>query len=406
MAAGTNGSRHVCTGRPGAHRVPVAVLLAALALASALITPTGAGARTSRHRRHGTHHARRHPRPVRRHSGGVPPSSTAAASQSFTGASPSSVSISSLGGSSPTVLPPPAAAAASSAGGSPLAGARFYVNPDSPAAEQERTWQSSDPADAAEIAKIADEPEATWFGNWNSNVTTAVAGTVQAASSQGTIPVLVAYNIPLRDCGGYSSGGATSAAAYRAWIGAFAAGIGNAPAVVILEPDALAGMDCLSAGDQATRLSLLGGAVSVLASHPAVQVYLDAGNADWQPAAVMAARLNEANVAAATGFSLNVSNFDTTSSEAAYGQTVSALVGGKHFVIDTSRNGVGTDGQWCNPPDRALGTPSTGITGIRDVDAFLWIKDPGESDGTCNGGPTAGTWWPQYALGLAERAAF
>ena len=39
-------------------------------------------------------------------------------------------------------------------------------------------------------------------------------------------------------------------------------------------------------------------------------------------------------------------------------------------------------------------------------DALYWIKAPGESDGSCNGGPTAGVWWPQYALGLAQRAAF
>jgi endoglucanase len=48
-------------------------------------------------------------------------------------------------------------------------------------------------------------------------------------------------------------------------------------------------------------------------------------------------------------------------------------------------------------------TPSTGDP---LADAFLWIKAPGESDGTCNGGPSAGTWWPDYALGLAQRAAF
>jgi endoglucanase len=40
------------------------------------------------------------------------------------------------------------------------------------------------------------------------------------------------------------------------------------------------------------------------------------------------------------------------------------------------------------------------------VDGLLWIKAPGESDGSCNGGPSAGTWWPEYALGLAERAAW
>ncbi|XIE81958.1 glycoside hydrolase family 6 protein [Streptomyces sp. SBR177] len=55
-------------------------------------------------------------------------------------------------------------------------------------------------------------------------------------------------------------------------------------------------------------------------------------------------------------------------------------------------------------PGRALGVPPTDRTGDELVDAYLWIKRPGDSDGTCRGGPAAGTWWPDYALGLARRA--
>ena len=40
-------------------------------------------------------------------------------------------------------------------------------------------------------------------------------------------------------------GGASDGRAYRAWIAQMARGIGGAPAIVILEPDALAGMGCL-----------------------------------------------------------------------------------------------------------------------------------------------------------------
>jgi endoglucanase len=46
------------------------------------------------------------------------------------------------------------------------------------------------------------------------------------------------------------------------------------------------------------------------------------------------------------------------------------------------------------------------VTGSALLDALLWIKAPGESDGSCAGGPAAGVWWPAYALGLARRAAF
>jgi endoglucanase len=92
----------------------------------------------------------------------------------------------------------------------------------------------------------------------------------------------------------------------------------------------------------------------------------------------------------------------------AYGKELSALVGGKHFVIDTSRNGNGPyeEGdparRWCNPPGRALGeTPTTRTAGPL-VDAYLWVKRPGESDGECRGGPKAGQWWQRYARGLVR----
>ncbi|HEU4535784.1 MAG TPA: glycoside hydrolase family 6 protein, partial [Polyangiaceae bacterium] len=74
--------------------------------------------------------------------------------------------------------------------------------------------------------------------------------------------------------------------------------------------------------------------------------------------------------------------------------------------IDTSRNGKGSNGEWCNPSGRALGASPTASTGDPLVDAFFWLKAPGESDGACNGGPSAGTFWPDYALGLAQRAAY
>ena len=84
---------------------------------------------------------------------------------------------------------------------------------------------------------------------------------------------------------------------------------------------------------------------------------------------------------------------------------ISRRLGSAHFVIDTSRNGRGPKGvEWCNPPGRALGTRPTTATGSPLIDAYLWIKVPGESDGTCRNGPPAGRWWPRYALGLARRS--
>ncbi|HET6924300.1 MAG TPA: glycoside hydrolase family 6 protein, partial [Candidatus Saccharimonadales bacterium] len=161
---------------------------------------------------------------------------------------------------------------------------------------------------------------------------------------------------------------------------------------------------CLSSTDQAQRYQLLSFAISTLKANPGAKVYLDAGNPSWVAASDMAGRLKQAGIANADGFSLNVSNFIATKDNETYGAQLSALVGGKHFVIDTSRNGNGSNGQWCNPSGRALGAAPTASTGASLVDYFLWVKTPGESDGTCNGGPAAGSWWPSYAESLALNA--
>ena len=214
----------------------------------------------------------------------------------------------------------------------------------------------------------------------------------------------MAYNIPQRDCGGYSAGGTTQDG-YKAWISAFASALGNSHAVVVLEPDAVTQIGCLSSADQVTRINLLQYAISVLKANGGV-VYLDGGHSAWKSASEQASLLAKASVAAADGFFVNVSNFQYNSNSIAYGKAISALIGGKHFIIDTSRNGQGptADNAWCNPPGRGLGSASTTFTADPLVDAYLWIKTPGESDGACNGAPAAGVWWPEYALGLAQRA--
>jgi endoglucanase len=302
-------------------------------------------------------------------------------------------------GSSAPPPPPPTSS-------NPFSGAKLFIDPNSNARQQADAWRSSRPADAAQMDKIAGQPQADWFGDWSGDIQSAVSSRVSTIRAAGALPVLVAYDIPQRDCGSYSSGGANSPDAYRSWIRSFAAGLGSGNSVVILEPDALAAMDCLSASDQSTRQALLADAVSVLSSHPGTYVYLDGGHSHWHSATEMASRLRNAGVAEAQGFSLNVSNFNTTGDERSYGDAVSALVAGKHFVIDTSRNGLGSNGEWCNPSGRALGDRPTASTGDPLADAYFWIKRPGESDGTCNGGPPAGQWWADYALGLAQRAAY
>ncbi len=168
--------------------------------------------------------------------------------------------------------------------------------------------------------------------------------------------------------------------------------------------------DCLSAGQQQERFDLIRYAVDTLTRNPATAVYVDAGHPRWVAADVMAGRLNQVGVAKARGFSLNTANFFTTEENFGYGGAISGMTGGKPFVIDTSRNGAGpVEGDelyWCNPSGRALGAAPTTATGNPQVDAFLWVKRPGESDGSCRGAPSAGTFVSQFAIDLASNAGW
>jgi endoglucanase len=285
----------------------------------------------------------------------------------------------------------------------PLAGMPFYVNPTSAAM---RAAQQSDPPNP-QLTAIANTPQAYWI------VPGSSAGTVAKytgdAAAAGAIPILTIYGIPHRDCGSFAAGGMGTADDYRAWIDGIASGVGASRTAIVLEPDALAMADCLSADQRQERYDLIRYAVDTLTRNPATAVYVDGGHLRWHSAEDMAARLNRVGVNHARGFSLNTSNFFTTGDEIGYGEAISALTNGSHYVIDTSRNGAGpapdSELNWCNPSGRALGTPPTAATGGAHADAYLWIKRPGESDGTCGkGDPPAGNFVTQYAIDLARGA--
>ena len=292
------------------------------------------------------------------------------------------------------------------------ANVEFFIDPDSNARRQAEEWSESRPDDAETIMKIANHSQADWFGDWTVDPLTEIGERVTQEVDAGALPVMVIYNIPYRDCGLYSAGGANDPEVYKEWITNAAEGIADRPAVVVLEPDALAGTDCLTPEQTTERYKLLGFAVDAFEAKPQVDVYIDAGNVTWHPAGEAAHRLNLAGIERAAGFALNVSNFYTNEESVAYGLEISEALGaedGTHFIIDSSRNGNGAwesddPESWCNPPDRALGVPPTVETDDPLVDAYLWIKSPGESDGECRGAPAAGVWYPEHALELAQNA--
>ncbi len=310
-------------------------------------------------------------------------------------------------GDSPST-PVDSAAATSTAGDEPFAGGRAFVAPDSDAAAAAAS--ATDPAARAALERLAAEGSATWVGDWSGDPAAAVADVVAQASAADQTPTFALYNIPGRDCGSYSAGGAPDAEAYRSWIDGVSGGLAGSEAVVVLEPDALAGLECLPADAQGERLDLLADAAGRL-DEAGATVYVDAGNPTWQPVDVMAERLEAVGVDGVRGFALNVSAYQSTEANEAYGGAlVDALGGGAHYVIDTSRNGsgpasVGGEQGWCNPAGREVGEGFTTWTGEEEVDALLWVKVPGQSDGACGGGPQAGQWWPERAVELAGAAS-
>jgi endoglucanase len=397
----------------------------------------------------------------------------------------------------------PMAAAATSARTLP-ASTRFSVPaPDQGAIQQGLSLLlHRDLKDAVLIAKMETIPRATWLtGGSGADAAKQVRTALAGAKLEGAVPVLVVYNIPGRDCGGYSAGGAQTTSDYDAYIDAVSTAVGAAKAIMILEPDALANLpsDCGYSGVDtaaldAARYAQIGHAISAFesAANPNVSLYLDAGHSAWHNAADMSTRLVTAGVDRTQGFFLNVSNYQYTQNGVFYGTWLSdciALIhagqgtgncgdeyynggpatnwaGGAmnpygvwsetasdpalntsgvdsryalflgsiqpttHFVLDTSRNGngpwnyaaagypnAGVAQDWCNPPGRGLGALPTASTGNPLVDAYLWIKTPGESDGSCTRGtagpgdpawgvtdPAAGAWFPQQALQLAQLA--
>lgn len=292
--------------------------------------------------------------------------------------------------------------------GNPFEGVSFFVPPYTNADQARRRLQTTNPAEAALIAKIADTPQARWVGDWSGEPKTAAGNFVSSAAKANQGALFIAYNIPNRDCGQYSKGGAADPEKYKQWIDSFAEGIGqDKRAVIVLEPDALGHLtECLSEADQAQRLALLKYAVATFEALPGVSVYLDAGHSRWVPAAEMAKRLQAAGIDKARGFALNTSNYIADDELIAYGDEIVSLVGETHYIIDSSRNGNGAapDNAWCNPEGRALGRRPTSDTGHPQLDAYAWLKSPGESDGECAGGPAAGRWFHERAVEMARNA--
>ncbi|MSR76118.1 MAG: hypothetical protein EXS68_00825 [Candidatus Ryanbacteria bacterium] len=309
----------------------------------------------------------------------------------------------------PAVLPPPSQGAALFNCDAAKSTTSFYVDPTMQAIRVERELRAAgNTADADLLQEIACRAQGTWvIGDNLDTIRSRVSSTVSRASAAGKTPIIVLYNIPDHATLRYWSG-VTAGEQYERWIAVVAESIGSHDALVVLEPDSIGLIGNLSSADQSVRLADLKKGVMILKERaPHARVYLDAGHSNWRKASDIANFLKAAGIDSADGFALNVSNYQYVSDEIDFGTAVSAQVGGKHFVIDTSRNGSGPHKtEWCNTPGVTIGKAPTTQTGSALTDAFLWIKPPGESDGPCNGGVPTGKFWLERALEMIRNSPY
>lgn len=289
----------------------------------------------------------------------------------------------------------------------PFVGQPTWADPGSGAARAAATAEEAGSPDAAVLRRVADTPQGIWLVPEEHGVD-AVAAYVERVVAQAgeAMPLLVLYGVPERDCAAGFSAGGLPAADYLPWVEQVVRGLDGADrAAVVLEPDALlASLEC---GDGAERLRLLEGAVGLLADSDAT-VYVDAGHSDWRAPNVVADLLRDVGVSRVRGFATNVANSQQEPDERGYADRVASLLGDAagRYVIDTGRSGAGPGEDFCNPPGLALGAEPGPVEDGTGMDARLWVKPVGESDGPCEGGPPAGVFWPERAVELARTAGW
>jgi len=360
-------------------------------------------------------------------------------------------------------------AAAEAAKANPFLNVNFYINPGY--VENVKATAQRHPAMAEKIMKVAQYPSAIWLDSIAAipNIPKALdeAKRQQAASGKPTLTVFIIYDLPNRDCAANASAGELRLEKngesryineYIAPIKKLFQSYPDQPIVAVIEPDSL--------GNLATNMALpacaeAAPAYKKLTAHaikelalPNVSMYLDAAHAGWlgwdgnreKIAKIYKSVLNMAGGPdLIRGFATNVSNYthlynsdgkvleptDPCFNEIEYAKKLLVTVGmhgmkNKAVIIDTARNGRGNIrrkwGHWCNLRGAGLGerpqaAPRTDVA----IDAYFWLKPPGESDGVSDpnaprydpecsspdsvpNAPQAGQWFESYFIDLVNNA--
>ncbi|WP_434043852.1 MULTISPECIES: glycoside hydrolase family 6 protein [Sorangium] len=358
--------------------------------------------------------------------------------------------------------------------GNPFEGAELFVDPEYIAKVQSSIDMTTDAALIEKMKKVQSIPTAFWLDRIAA--VDRLAGHLDKAIElqnqlcKPVVPVIVVYDLPNRDCFAEASNGelrleSGGAERYKTEfidkIAEIFAARPNLRIVTVIEPDSLPNLatnmgqkDCSEETAAGYKDGVAYALKKLSMSH--VHHYIDAAHSGWlgwpdnqeKGAAIFKEVLDLAgNPSGVRGFATNVANytqlkyadgaesydqqFNPCFGEFDYvnqfGQALSAVgLGDKHFIIDTSRNGVGNIradwGYWCNNIGAGMGErPKANPGGATRLDAFYWVKPPGDSDGTADKtaerydlfcgyedadqrAPEAGYWFHDYFVECVKNA--
>ncbi|ETO86297.1 hypothetical protein F444_00158 [Phytophthora nicotianae P1976] len=266
---------------------------------------------------------------------------------------------------------------------------------------------------------------AAWYTDRlsDSDRSTMLSSLTSQCSEDSRMTIAV-YGIPDKDCnaGLSSSGTVQSTSDYESFLSQLTTAVGDRKVLYVVEPDAVGLLANGGCGESAGYLDNLKIAVAALSANVNAELYVDVGYwllADSTNAAAVATIVNELSASGTLkGITINTSNYRSNDECTTYCNNFQTAMGSSTMtcIIDTSRNYNGSPtSDWCNVKTAGIGKPPTSETGISNIDYFMWIKPPGESDGICTDtsysdesltGVTAGTFYEEGFQMLWDQGYF
>ncbi|KAG6144224.1 hypothetical protein E4U28_002070 [Claviceps purpurea] len=353
--------------------------------------------------------------------------------------------------------------------GNPYSGVDIWLNTDYASSIRNRAIPRLAGAMATAAEKVAKTPAFYWMDSLSKTpVMKKMLADIRAANRKGGnyAGQFVVYDLPDRDCAAAASSGEFTirndgVAKYKNYIDTIrkiVLAYSDVRIMLIIEPDSLSNMvtNLNVAKCSKAKSAYLEGVNYALRqlNLPNVAMYLDAGHAGWlgwpanqDSAAQLFAKVykDAGSPSSLRGLVTNVANYngwDTatppryTTGNAIYDEkhyihALSPLLerhgwAGARFITDQGRAGRQPTGQtswshWCNAKGTGFGLRPSANTGDALLDAFVWVKPGGESDGTSKTSsrrydyhcgfedalkpaPEAGKWFHEHFVQLLRNA--